>query len=68
MSLMLDQVGVLADFQQVYGQLAASCSAMADAVAFCSQPHQVFAACALVKRDAAVLHTRRCRSHVQNVI
>ena len=31
--LLLERVGVLADFQLVYSQLAASCSAMAAAVA-----------------------------------
>ena len=39
--ILLERVGVLADFQLVYSQLAASCSAMAAAVAAFHCPHQV---------------------------
>lgn len=39
--VLLERVGVLADFQLVYSQLAASCSAMAAAVAAFHCPHQV---------------------------
>jgi len=39
--VLLERVGVLADFQLVYSQLAASCSAMAAAVAAFHHPHQV---------------------------
>lgn len=39
--LLLERVGVLADFQLVYAELAASCSAMAAAVASFHDPKQV---------------------------
>ena len=39
--ILLERVGVLADFQLVYSQLAASCSAMAAAVAAFHCPNQV---------------------------
>jgi len=39
--VLLERVGVLADFQLVYSQLAASCSAMAAAVAAFHHPNQV---------------------------
>lgn len=39
--LLLERVGVLANFQLVYSQLAASCSAMAAAVASFQDPKQV---------------------------
>ena len=39
--MMLERVGVLADFQLVYTELAASCSAMAAAVAAYTQTKQV---------------------------
>ena len=39
--VLLERVGVLADFQLVYSQLAASCSAMAAAVAAFHCPDQV---------------------------
>ena len=39
--LLLERVGVLANFQLVYAELAASCSAMASAVASFHDPKQV---------------------------
>ena len=39
--VLLERVGVLADFQLVYSQLAASCSAMASSVAAFHHPNQV---------------------------
>lgn len=67
MSSMLDQVGVLADFQQIYGQLAASCSAMADAIATCTHPHQVCSIHFLYSQQAPDLCLEfKCIQYVQN--
>ena len=59
--LLLERVGVLANFQVVYAELAASCSAMAAAVASFHDPKQVHLQSAFTVFNTAMYGAYGCR-------
>ncbi|KAL3160682.1 hypothetical protein ABBQ32_010593 [Trebouxia sp. C0010 RCD-2024] len=66
--LLLERVGVLADFQLVYSQLAASCSAMAAAVASFQDPKQAEVASGLLLNPAWAALEHELAQAVQQAI
>ncbi|KAL0048452.1 hypothetical protein WJX82_003571 [Trebouxia sp. C0006] len=66
--VLLERVGVLADFQLVYSQLAASCSAMAAAVAAFHHPNQAGVASELLLRPAWALLEHGLAQAVQQAL
>lgn len=66
--VLLERVGVLADFQLVYSQLAASCSAMAAAIAAFQHPNQAGVASELLLRPAWALLEHGLAQAVQQAL
>ncbi|DBA89188.1 TPA: hypothetical protein ACH3X1_016339 [Trebouxia sp. C0004] len=66
--VLLERVGVLADFQLVYSQLAASCSAMAAAVNAFHHPNQAGVASELLLRPAWALLEHGLAQAVQQAL